>query len=173
MSSHSPHSHIVNYYQFLERFMVLWPKKEIFRPNEDKNQMEWRLTNERKIRKNSLRKFMFEFLRVYGDKDLSIIDLIMMCAHFPIGTTLGDEMHKMLNRYIDLNIKPAYVPVKMTYTYSNFIKLLPYPCLIKELEYAFVTQFEIVREKQEMMSEDPKNPVIMKFPLTDYKMKVV
>ena len=37
MSSHSPHTHIVNYFQFFERFMVLWPRKEVFRPNEDKD----------------------------------------------------------------------------------------------------------------------------------------
>ena len=150
MSSHAPHSHIVNYYQFLERFMVLWPKKEVIIMGEDKNQQEWRLTNERKVRKNALRMFMFDFMRVQGDRDLCILDLIMMSAHFPIGTAFGDEIHKMLNRYIEANINTDFVPVKMNYSYPNFIKLLPYPCLIFELEYAFVTQFEILREKQDV-----------------------
>ena len=99
--------------------------------------------------------------------------MIQLCAHFPTRTTLGAEVHKLLDRYIAINIKPAYVPVKMQYTYSNFIKYLPYPCLIKEIEHAFVNQFEILREKQEMMSEDPKAPVVLRFPVTDWKMTVV
>ena len=94
--------------------------------------------------------FMFDFMRVQGDRDLCILDLIMMSAHFPIGTAFGDEIHKMLNRYIEANINTDFVPVKMNYSYPNFIKLLPYPCLIFELEYAFVTQFEILREKQDV-----------------------
>ena len=105
---------------------------------------------------------------------MCILDLIQLCAHFPTGTTLGAEVHKLLNRYIAINIKPAYVPVKMQYTYSNFIKYLPYPCLIKEIEHAFVNQFEELREKQEMMSDDPKGlPAVVKFPITNWKMSVL
>ena len=64
VSSHAPHTHIVNYFQFFERFMVLWPRKEVIRPNEDKDKLEWRLTNERKVRTAALRKFIFEFMRM-------------------------------------------------------------------------------------------------------------
>ena len=99
--------------------------------------------------------------------------MIQLCAHFPRRTTLGAEVHKLLDRYIAINIKPAYVPVKMQYTYSNFIKYLPYPCLIKEIEHAFVNQFEILREKQEMMSDDAKAPAVVRFPVTDWKMTVL
>ena len=177
MSAHSPHSHIVNYHQFLKRFLVLWPKKEIFRSNETKDEMEWRLTNERKVRKGELRMFIFEFMRMQGDKTISILDLIQLCAHFPIKTTIGgeerkyefgEEVHHMLNRYIHLNIKPAYVPIKMEYSFSNFIKYLPYPCLIKELEHAFVKQIEEYKEKQDSYSDDGKT--VVKFPISAYKM---
>ena len=77
-------------------------------------------------------------MRIQGDPSLCILDLIQLCAHFPPETTLGKEVHLMLDRYIEINIKPAYVPVKMQYRESNFNKYLPYPCLVDELERAFV-----------------------------------
>jgi len=77
----------------------------------------------------------------------------------------------MLNRYIHLNIKPAYVPIKMEYSFSNFIKYLPYPCLIRELEHAFVKQIEEFKDKQDSYTDDGKT--VVKFPITDYKMTSV
>ena len=80
--------------------MILWPRKEVDRLGETKEATEWRESLEKKARTAALRKFIFEFMRVQGGKDLNILDLIQLCAHFPKNTQLGGEVHKMLDRYI-------------------------------------------------------------------------
>ena len=122
MSSHAPHSHIVNYFQFFESFMVIWPKKETMMDTETPAQKEFRLGNEKKARNEALRKFIYEFMKISGDRQLNILDLIQMCAHFDRDTVFGEEVHILLDGLFD-KMSKSRVKVKMQYNYANFIKL--------------------------------------------------
>ena len=72
-----------------------------------------------------------------------------------------------------MNIKPAYVKVKMSYNYTTFIKYLPNSCLGTALENAFRNQFETLRDSADAVTEDGKNPTVLKFPITSYKMDCI
>ena len=56
--------------------MVIWPKKEIVTDTETPAQREFRQGNEKKARNEALRKFVYDFMRISGDRQLNILDLI-------------------------------------------------------------------------------------------------
>ena len=126
MSNHSPTSHIVNYFQFFESFMVIWPKKEIVTDTETPAQREFRQGNEKKARNEALRRFIYDFMRISGDRQLNILDLIQMCAHFDRETVLGGEVHALLDNIFD-KMRNSRVKIPMQFNYANFIKLTTDP----------------------------------------------
>ena len=84
-------------------------------------QKEFRLGNEKKARNEALRKFIYNFMRISGDRQLNILDLIQMCAHFDRDTVFGEEVHILLDGLFD-KMSKSRVKVKMQYNYANFIK---------------------------------------------------
>ena len=53
----------------------------------------------------------------------------------------GKEVHALLNKYNELNLKPRYVFDRIEYTYQVYIKYLPMSCLIEEFKSALVKRF--------------------------------
>ena len=57
--------------------MVFWPEKEKIHYNETIEARNWRLTQEKMIKDNQYRRFMFEFMRIQGSKTLNILMFII------------------------------------------------------------------------------------------------
>ena len=92
--------------------MVIWPKKEIMIDTETPAQREFRQGNEKKARNEALRKFIYDFMRISGDRYLNILDLIQMVAHFDRETVLGEEVHILLDELFN-KMSKSRVKVKM------------------------------------------------------------
>ena len=62
--------------------MVFWPEKEKIYYNETNEARNWRLTQEKMIKDNQYRRFMFEFMRIQGSKTLNILDFLRLSVYF-------------------------------------------------------------------------------------------
>ena len=119
-------------------------------------------------------------MRISGDRYLNILDLIQMVAHFDRETVLGEEVHILLDELFN-KMSKSRVKVKMQYNYANFIKLTTdaskhktRPCLIDEIEGAFIKQFQKLQENQDVLSDDGKNANIIRMPISGgHKMTVI
>ena len=65
-------------------------------------------------------------MRISGDRQLNILDLIQMCAHFDRDTVLGGEVHALLDNIFD-KMRNSRVKIPMQFNYANFIKLTTDP----------------------------------------------
>lgn len=74
-------------------------------------------------------------LRMNCEPVITIIDLVEICDNLPRGSKFGGQMHDLLNLYINTNLRPRFVPIKMQYNYHNFQKFMPYPSIARQLEY--------------------------------------
>ena len=98
--------------------MVFWPKKEIIPDFEDKATREWRERNARQARKEAMRKFMFDFIRFNGGKQISILDLIKLVTHFKEDSCdFGAECEVLMQKYKQFNIEPKYVHQRQEFGY--------------------------------------------------------
>lgn len=76
LSNHAPLNYIINYNQFLFRFMRLWPKKREGGKHENENQKEIRLFHEKKARRLQIHSLLFDILRISNKEDVTIFDLL-------------------------------------------------------------------------------------------------
>jgi len=57
-----------------------------------------------------MRKFSFDFIRLSGGKNISILDLIKLCCYFPkLSCPFAEEVEKIMKKYKQFNIEPKYV----------------------------------------------------------------
>ena len=61
ISEHAPLDHKINYFQFVNRLRMFWPKKQATNANEDPDRV-WRERKERNERRADMRKFIYEFM---------------------------------------------------------------------------------------------------------------
>ena len=65
ISEHAPLDHKINYFQFMNRLKMFWPKKQATNAQEDPDRV-WRERKERNERRADMRKFIYEFMQVSG-----------------------------------------------------------------------------------------------------------
>ena len=49
----------------------------------------------------------------------------------------GFECETLMLKYKALNIKPKYVTARTEFTYNQYLKFVPFSCLIADLKFAF------------------------------------
>lgn len=125
----------------MQALMIFWPKKEKTFYDETNEARIWRLSQEKNALLSRHRRFLFEFMRIQGQNTISILDLIKMSVNFQNDCAFGKEVHHLLDKYNEFNIKPRYVFHKTEYTFQNYVKYVPYSCLIEDFIQAFVKRF--------------------------------
>lgn len=178
ISNNAPLTHIINFNQFLTRLKVFWPKKESIPSGEDQASKEWRERNAKQAHKAAMRAFMFDFIRVSGGKSISILDLVKLCCYFKDDScNFGAECNTLMANYKKLNIEPKYVHMMTEFGFQQYLKYVPYSCLIADLEFGFVGQIHKMINKVETMSDDHKRPEEQvpseQFPLSNWKMSSI
>lgn len=152
--------------------MVFWPKKEIIPEYESAADTEWRLRNAQTARKAAMRKFMYEFIRVSGGKNISILDLIKLCCNFNEDScAFGREVDELMNNYKKLNIEPRYVHERQEFGFQQYLKYVPFSCMIQDLEFAFVGQLRLNIAQTDRDRDDVK---LVTFPINkDWAMRSI
>ena len=125
-----------------------------------------------------MRHFIYEFIRVSGGRNITILDLIKLCCYFTKESCLfGEECETLMSNYKYLNIEPKYVHNRTEFGFQQYLKYVPYSVLIEDLEYAFVGQIQARIEQLANMSDDGRRndegqPSI-EFPLSKWQMKSI
>ena len=100
ISEHAPLTHKLNFNQFFTRLDVFWKKKKIDPDNEDRASKEWRKRNARQARKATMRKFVYDFIRLSGGKMVTILDLVKLCCYFKEDScSFGRECEGLMAKY--------------------------------------------------------------------------
>ena len=60
---------------------------------------------------------MYKFMRIQGTDTLNILDLIKLSVYFQPDCSFGKEVHALLDKYNELNIKPRYTFNRTEYTF--------------------------------------------------------
>ena len=178
ISEHAPQNHIINYQQFFTRLSHFWPKKGEEVQQDDKAKYDHYKREARMKRREAMRKFMYEFIRVSGGKLITILDLVKLCCHFTKDScSFGAECDEIMRNYKKLNIEPKYVHEMTEFGLQQYIKYVPYSCMIEDLEFAFVGQIKAKIKSPDMMSEENNKRAddkdVEEFPLSNWKMKSV
>lgn len=169
ISNHAPLNHRVTYHQFFSRLRVFWPKREIIPEYEDQASREWRIRNAEQQRKTEMRRFMYDFIRVSGGRMITILDLMKLCCFFSEDSCrFGKECEVLMKNYKAINIEPRYVHQRQEFGFNQYLKYVPYSCLIQDLEYAFVGQ---IKQKVQQADYDREESKLVMFPLHNWKMQ--
>ena len=101
---------------------------------------------------------------------ITILDLMKLCCYFKEDScTFGRECDSIMNHYKQINIAPKYVHERTEFTIQQYLKIVPYSCLIEDMEYALVGQVKAkLNEKvdEHYDEEKPKTDVeAISFPL--------
>ena len=88
--------------------------------------------------------------------------------------SFGKECEYLMAKYKKLNIEPKYVHEMTEFGFQQYLKYVPYSCLIDDLEYAFVGQiWNALRKDNASNYESHQNPAVpgtpLTFPLSDWK----
>ncbi len=81
-------------------------------------------------------------------------------------------------KYKKLNIEPKYVHEMTEFGFQQYLKYVPYSCLIADLEYAFVGQiWNAINKDIDSQTEQPIDRSVpgaaLTFPLSDWKMQSI
>jgi len=119
---------------------------------------------------------MFEFMRLSGGRMISILDLVKLCCFFTEDSCkFGAECDLLMQKYKQLNIEPKYVHEMTEFGFQQYMKYVPFSCLIADLEYAFVGQIQARIHQVETMSDDNRrnDHDVEEFPLIPWKMSAI
>ena len=81
-------------------------------------------------------------------------------------------------KYKKLNIEPKYVHEMTEFGFQQYLKYVPYSCLIADLEYAFVGQiWNAINKDFDSQTDQPIDRTVpgaaLSFPLSDWKMQSI
>ena len=85
----------------------------------------------------------------------------------------GYECETLMLKYKALNVKPKYVTAKTEFTFIQYLKFVPYSCLIADLNFAFFGQ---IKAKLKQDADEWTNEALLDksdddiYPLSDWKM---
>lgn len=128
----------VNYFEFLLKLDVFWPKKQPERDPRDKSTRANEEEEEQAKYKEAASKLAFGICDRDGDGILSILDLNWIASNFSPESKFGQEAALLIHEYMEKNIRPKYVKAKEIINYSAFTHLIPKCVLVQELEHAFL-----------------------------------
>lgn len=158
MTDHKPLNHVVNFFQFFTRLYVFWPSKKYKKKGEKKAAKELRKREEDQEIKAKMRNFMYDFVRLNGGEYLNILDLVKMCCYFPKHScAFGEECDNLMSQYKLVNIEPKYVHQRQEFSLQQYMKFVPYSCLIDDLRMAFCGQVKKKMKKLEHPGSDDGN----------------
>ena len=85
----------------------------------------------------------------------------------------GFECETLMLKYKALNIKPKYVTARTEFTFIQYLKFVPFSCMIADLKFAFTEQ---IKAKIKQNADEWTDEVLFKrsdddiYPLSDWKM---
>ena len=85
----------------------------------------------------------------------------------------GYECETLMLKYKALNIKPKYVTARTEFTFIQYLKFVPFSCMIADLKFAFTEQ---IKAKIKQNADEWTDEVLFKrsdddiYPLSDWKM---
>ena len=140
LAERGPMNTKVNYLMFLERLMPFWlqsidPMLRLAGKCFDDD------IQAKKQKQQDMNGAVYDLMNISGEKSISIIDLVEMCANFQQSTPLGQECHQMLQSYTERNLRASFTLNKLYYDKETFMVQFNKPCLVRDLDFALCKQF--------------------------------
>eukprot|EP00351_Strombidinopsis_sp_SopsisLIS2011_P000603 CAMPEP_0116885346 /NCGR_PEP_ID=MMETSP0463-20121206/18652_1 /TAXON_ID=181622 /ORGANISM="Strombidinopsis sp, Strain SopsisLIS2011" /LENGTH=104 /DNA_ID=CAMNT_0004543587 /DNA_START=526 /DNA_END=840 /DNA_ORIENTATION=- len=100
----------------------------------DSRTIEFLKQKEEAKRLEQIHQICFNLMDIDGDGIISVLDLIKIVSHLSEEMPLGQEAMKLLEKYMDHNVRKFSATKKLELDYSTYHAIIPRSCLVDDLE---------------------------------------
>lgn len=92
---------------------------------------------------------MFNLLDRDQDHTLSILDMNWLQQSFGHETLFGQEVHGLIQEYMEKNVRPKYVKKKQVIDFGMLCSIMPKCSLLADIKYAFSERHLFLEQEEE------------------------